>query len=105
MEADGVPTAALVIWGATLLIVALVIVPLAVALLQRTLKAARRIEGYLAEMRAAGAGIARHTGAIPALDQTIEAAGAMAPVAASLEQRSAAIAGILAERAGRSAGG
>lgn len=96
-----VPTAALVIWGITLLLIALVIVPLAIALLQRTLTAARSIEGYLAEMRQAGMGIAGNTAAIPALDQTIETAGAMAGAAGSLEERSRTIAGILAERAKR----
>jgi hypothetical protein len=103
MPADTVPTAALAIWGITLLVIALVIVPLAIALLHRTLGAARSIENYLAEMRQAGLGVARNTAAIPALDQTIETASAMAGVAASLEQRSAALAGILAERAERSA--
>jgi hypothetical protein len=98
-----VPTAAQVIWGITLLLIALVIVPLAIALLHRTLTAARSIESYLAEMRDAGMGIAGNTAAIPTLDQTIETAGVMAGVAGSLEQRSAAIAGILAERAERSA--
>lgn len=98
-----VPAAALVIWGITLLVIALVIVPLAIALLHRTLGAARNIESYLAEMTAAGSGIARHTGAIPALDKTIETAGAMAGVATSLEERSAALAYILAERAKRGA--
>lgn len=100
---QSVPTAALVIWGITLLLIALIIVPVAVALLQRVLHAARSIETYLAEMRQAGIGIAGNTAAIPALDRTIETAGAMAGVAGSLEQRSAAIAGILAERAEGSA--
>lgn len=101
MDTATVPTAALVVWGITLLIIAVVIVPLAVALLQRTLKAARSIESYLAEMRAAGLGVAQHTGAIPALDQTIGTAGAMGGVAGRLAKRAAAIAGILAARAGR----
>jgi hypothetical protein len=99
MEATAVPTAALVIWGVTLLVIALVIVPLATLLLHRTLRAARSIESYLGEMREAGTGVARNTGAIPALDQTVETAGAMGEVAAGLEQRSMEIAGILAGRA------
>lgn len=98
---EGVPTAALVIWGMTLLVIALIIVPLAIALLHRTLTAARSIESYLGEMAQAGMGVAGNTASIPALDQTIETAGAMAGVAASLEHRSAAIAGVLAERASR----
>jgi hypothetical protein len=98
---ETVPTAALVIWGITLVIIALVIVPLAVLLLHRTLSAARSIESYLGEMAAAGTGVARNTAAIPALDQTTDTAGAMAGVAASLEQRSGRIAAILAGRTGR----
>lgn len=101
---EGVPTAALVTWGMTLLVIALIIVPLATLLLHRTLMAARSIESYLAEMAQAGMGVAVNTASIPALDQTIETAGAMAGVAASLELRSATIAGILAERAGESPG-
>jgi hypothetical protein len=101
---EGVPTAALVIWGMTLLVIALIIVPLAIALLHRTLSAARSIEHYLAQMAEAGSGVAGNTASIPVLDQTIETAGAMAGVAASLELRSATIAGILAERAGESPG-
>jgi len=98
---EAVPTAALVIWGVTLLIIALVIVPLAIVLLQRTLTAARSIERYLAEMAQAGTGIAGNTAAIPALDRTIETAGVMAGVAASLERRSANLARILAGRAAK----
>lgn len=101
MEAATIPTGALVVWAVTLLLIALVIVPLAIALLQRTLNAAHSIETYLAEMRQAGMGVAGNTAAIPALDQTIETAGAMAQVTASLEHRSAAVAGTLAERAAR----
>lgn len=101
---EAVPTAALAIWGITLLVVALLIVPLAIALLHRTLTAARSIESYLAEMAQAGMGVAGNTAAIPALDQTIETAGMMAGAAGSLEQRSGVIAGILAGRAGMGAG-
>ena len=42
------------IWIVTILIVVVVIVPLALALLGRALKAARAIEGYLADMLEAG---------------------------------------------------
>lgn len=101
MGGEGVPDAVLWIWGITLLVIALVIVPLAILLLHRTLRNARSIEHYLAGMREAGTGVAGNTAAIPALDQTIETAGAMGGVAASLERRSGAIAGILARRAGR----
>ena len=57
------PLAAIVIWIVTLLIIALVIVPVAVTLLRRALNAAWAIEGYLADMSTAGGRIATHTGA------------------------------------------
>ncbi len=96
-------TAALAIWIATLLVVALVVVPLAVSLLARTLAAARAIERYLSEMREAGAQIAGHTRAVPALDETIGTAVAMAPVAAGIRDKTGAVAEILAARAGTGA--
>ncbi len=99
MEPAGLPGTVLVIWGVALLVIALVIVPVAILLLRRALHAARSIETYLDEMRAAGAGIAANTAAIPALDKTIEIAGAMGKVAASLDRHAGAIAGILAARA------
>ena len=81
---------ALGIWAATLLVVAIVIVPLAVSLLRRALGAARSIEAYMADMLAAGVGIAGHTAAIPALDVTLATAAAMAPVAADIAATAAA---------------
>lgn len=95
-----VTTAGLAIWTALLLVVAVVIVPLAVALLRRALKAVRKIEAYLADMLAAGAGIAGNTAAVPALDRTIELAVAMRPVAEGIEAKTGAMAGLLARRAG-----
>lgn len=97
-------TFALAIWGVTLLVVALVLVPVAVLLLARALGAARAIERYLAESGQAGAGIAAHTGAIPVLEDTIRIAQAAQGVAPQLEQHSAAIAGILGARAGGGSG-
>ena len=47
-------TLALFIWGLTIAIVALVIVPVALSLLGRALTAARNIETYLADMLEAG---------------------------------------------------
>jgi hypothetical protein len=73
-------TLALGIWAATLVVIAVVIVPLALALLQRALTAARNIERYMADMLEAGKGIAGNTAAIPALDTTLATAAAMAPM-------------------------
>lgn len=94
-------TAALVIWIVTLLIVALVIVPVAVTYLRAALTAARNIRRNMHDMLEAGVKIAGHTGAIPALDQTIEAAVAMMPVAQNIEAKTAAVAQLLATRAGK----
>jgi hypothetical protein len=87
------------IWIATLVIVALIVVPVAVSYLARALSAARAIERYLADMLTAGVQVAVHTSAIPALDQTIETAVAIKPVALAIEAKTAAVAGLLAERA------
>lgn len=95
-----ITTAGLVIWTALLAVIAVVIVPLAVALLRRALHAARKIEAYLADMLTAGAGIAGNTAAVPALDGTIELAVSMRPVAEGIEAKTGAVAGLLARRAG-----
>lgn len=93
------------VWLVTLLIVMVVIVPLAVALLHRTLVAARSIRRYLDEMLAAGVGIAGHTASIAALDDTIQVAGSMVQVAGSIKSHSGTIASVLAERAAASGKG
>jgi hypothetical protein len=93
--------AAIAIWIITILVVALVIVPVAVALLRRTLTAARASEAYLRDMLTAGAKIAEHTGAIPALDDTLGLAAAMKPVASNIEAKTAAVASLLSSRAAK----
>ena len=90
-----------VIWAATLLLVVVVIVPLAVLLLHRALRAAISIRRYLDEMLAAGVGVAGNTASIAALDDTISVAGTMVEVAGNIKQHSATIASVLATRAGR----
>jgi hypothetical protein len=95
-----ITTAGLVIWIILLIVIVMVIVPLAVSLLQRALQASRSIEAYLADMLKAGVGIAGHTGAVPALDKTIELAVAMKPVAENIQSKTGVVAGLLASRAG-----
>jgi hypothetical protein len=94
-----VPTAVYVIWGITLAIAVLVVLPLTVYLLQRTLNAARSIERYLAEIRDAGVGIAQNTSHIKALDDTITVAGQILSTAGSLKEHTAVIGTTLASRA------
>ena len=95
-----ITTAGFAIWIGLLLVVTLVIVPLAVDLLRRALKAARNIEQYLADMLTAGVGVAGNAAAVPALDQTIALALAMKPVAEGIEAKTGAVADLLAGRAG-----
>ena len=93
-------SAGFVIWIVLLVVIAAIIVPLAVGLLRRALKAARNIETYLADMLTAGVGVAGNTAAVPALDQTIEWALAMKPVAEGIEAKTGAVAELLSRRAG-----
>ncbi len=95
-----VTTAGLAIWISLLVVIAVIIVPLAVGLLRRALKAARKIEAYLADMLTAGVGIAGNTATVPALDRTIELAVAMKPVAENIEAKTGAVADLLARRVG-----
>ena len=90
------------VWATTLLLVVLVIVPLAVLLLHRTLRAAISIRRYLDEMLVAGVGIAGNTASIKALDDTIGVAVAMVGVAGNIKSHSEIIASVLAGRAASS---
>lgn len=85
-------TAVLWIWGITLAIVTLVIVPLAIFLLHRTLRAASGIERYTREALEAGVGIAKNTEAVAALDATITTAGSLLETSQKLSERTADIA-------------
>jgi len=93
------PMPVYLIWGGTLLIVLIVIVPLAVGLLHRTLTAAWSIRRYMSEMLESGVGIANNTSSIPALNDTISVAGDMVNTAKNLEDHSSAIAEVLSQRA------
>ena len=88
-----------IIWAATLLLVVVVIVPLAIVLLHRTLRAAMSIRRYLDEMLAAGVGIAGNTASVKALDDTIGVAGSMVTVAGNIKSHSGTIASVLSSRA------
>jgi len=94
-------TAALWIWAITLAVVTVVIVPLAIYLLHRTLRAARSIERYTRESLAAGVGIASNTGAIAALDDTIRAASSLLEAAEALKRRTAEVSDAVADSQGK----
>ena len=91
------------IWAATLLVVIVIIVPLAISLLHRTFSAAWSIRRYLREMLQAGVGIAGNTAPITALNDTIRVAGTLVETAGSIKQHSGTIANVLATRAARGA--
>lgn len=93
------PEAVYTIWQVVLFIVIVVIVPLAIFLLHRTLNAAIHIRRYLREMLAAGVGIAENTSSITALNDTIAVAGGMVGTAGNLKEHSDTIATVLAQRA------
>ena len=93
-----VPTAVYALWSILLVVAIAIVLPVAVYLLHRLLRAARSIERYTAEALVAGLGIARHTAAVTALDQTVTLGGELGAVAGSIRRHSAAIEKTLADR-------
>jgi len=83
----------------TLAIITFVVVPFALYLLHRTLKAARSIERYARESLAAGIGIATNTSAIPALELTLATAGSLVEASRLLKARAEEIGGIAVDLA------
>lgn len=96
-----IPMAVYVIWWATLIIAVVVVLPLAVYLLHRTLTTARQIERYAARALDAGVGIAGNTENIGALEGTISTATEILETARSIEQRTGAIEELFEVRTGR----
>ena len=93
-----VPTAVYAIWWTLLVVTIAAVVPIAVYLLHRLLRAALSIERYTADALAAGLGIARNTAAVSALDDTMKLGGELRSVAGSIRRHSAAIEKTLADR-------
>jgi hypothetical protein len=98
-----IPIAVYVIWWATLIVAVVIVLPLAVYLLHRTLMAARQIERYAARALAAGEGIAGNTENIAALEGTISTATGILESARSIEERTGTIEEVFEARAGRRA--
>jgi hypothetical protein len=98
-----IPTAVYVIWWATLIVAVVVVLPLAVYLLHRTLMAARQIERYAALALEGGVGIAANTENIAALEGTITMATGILETARAIEEHTGTIEGALAARAERRA--
>lgn len=85
---ENVPTSVIVIWWIALILTAIVVLPLAVYLLHRTLRVARQIEFYLARARDAGAGIATNTADVDRLNTTLNAAPSLLEPADNIERGS-----------------
>ena len=92
------PTSVYVIWTILLLVIVLAL-PFIVMALQQTLRAARSIERYFAEMLTAGLGIAGNTGNIVALQDTINVAGGLLSTAGEILSHTDVIKTTLATRA------
>jgi hypothetical protein len=88
---ENVPSTVIVIWWIALILTVLVVLPLAVYLLQRTLTAARQIEGNLARARDAGVGISRNTAETRQLNTTLEAAPVLIDSASNIRTGSEAL--------------
>jgi hypothetical protein len=71
------PGAVLVLWWITLILTVVLIVPLTVRFLHRTLAAARAIQRYAVDTRAAAEGIVANLGGAAALDEALATAGAL----------------------------
>lgn|GEM_PF-3092218 len=84
------------IWSGMLVATVVAVVPLAVNLLNRALKAAQQIERYTEEALDGGVKIAGNTANVVALKDTISVAPRLLDAASSLEQHTAAIASALA---------
>ena len=87
-----------VIWWVMLIVAVVVVLPVVLFLLHRLHRAAGSIERYTAEALVAGLGIARNTGAVGALDQTVTLGGELGAAASSIRRHSAAIEKTLADR-------
>lgn len=88
-----------VVWIGMLIATVVGVVPAVVALLQRALNAALRIERYTGEMLEGGVGIAGNTANVAALKDTIGAAPLLVGGASALEKTTARIEAALATQA------
>jgi sensor histidine kinase regulating citrate/malate metabolism len=95
-----IPLAVYVLWWITLVVAVVVVLPLAVYLLHRTLNAARQIENYAAKALRAGEGIAGNTENISALEGTISTATSILESTRSIEERTGAIQEVFETRTG-----
>lgn len=88
----------LILW-AVLLAVTVLLLPLIVGLLHRTWVASKNIERYFKEMKEAGLGIAKNTGYVSELDNTIGVASGILEVAGEIDKNASSIEDAISERA------
>ena len=93
------PSSVSAIWTVTL-VVAYLCVPLLVVLLVRIVRAARKIEVYTRETRAASQTIVQHLEALPALDQTEALLERAHATGGEIALGAEALAAVLARRGG-----
>jgi uncharacterized protein HemY len=94
------PQAVYVLWT-ILLIVAVLAIPALIFLLHQVWRAARHIEQYFKDMKAAGVGIAENTGHVEALEDTVSVAGTILSTAAQIDEHAKAVEETLGERAAK----
>ena len=94
------PAIVYILW-IVVLVVALLLFPFIVRLLNKTLIAAKNIERYLKEMKEAGLGIAANTDHITALDSTINVATDILDSAGKINSNAETIKDTLAGRAAK----
>ena len=100
MIADAQLVAVQVLWDVLLAVAILVVVPLVLYQAWRLIWAARNIEMHFKTTLTAAVGVITNTAPTqPALGQTIEVATAILGVAGDLDAHSAAIEGLLTQRA------
>jgi len=87
----------LILW-AVLLAVTVLLLPLIVHLLHRTWTASKSIERYFKEMKEAGLGIAKNTGYVNELDNTISVASGILKVAGEIDNNAKTIKEAVSER-------
>lgn len=99
-----VPILVYVLWWVLLIVAVVVVLPVLVYMLHRTLNAARGIERNFAVALEAGLGIAGNTANVAALEDTITVAGGILETAGQIEQHAATIETALGARGGRGLG-
>lgn len=86
------------LWWVTLALTALVLLPLLLQLLRRSLRAARAIERASGDALAAAVGIAKNTAALGALDQTVTLTAQVQHTTEQLKAHSSSMAATFTER-------